>query len=63
MTDFSVNAFQFEIVQFSDDESNYGQPPQNKSSRNAGSICRVTNDVFDQDINLMFPANKWVMRN
>ena len=57
MTDFSVNASQSEIDQSSDEESNCGPPPQKKSSRNAVNvdICRVSNDVFDKDINLLVP--------
>ena len=55
LTDFSVNASQSEIDQSSDEESNCGPPPQKKPSRNAGNvdICRVSNDVFYKDINLM----------
>ena len=57
LTDFSVNASQSEIDQSSDEESNCGPPPQKKSSRNAVNvdICRVSNDVFDNDINLLVP--------
>ena len=47
LTDFSVNAYQSEIDQSSDEESNCGPPPQKKPS----SI--VSNDVFDKDINLL----------
>ena len=43
------NASQSEIDQSSDEESNYGPPPQKKPS----SI--VSNDVFDKDINLLVP--------
>ena len=49
LTDFSVNASQSEIDQSSDEESNWGPPPQKKPS----SI--VSNDVFDKDINLLVP--------
>ena len=57
LTDFSVNASQSEIDQSSDEESNYGPPPQKKSSRNAVNvdICRVSRVVFDKDINLLLP--------
>ena len=57
LTDFSVNASQSEIDQSSDEESNCGPPPQKKPSRNAVNvdICRVSNDVFDKDINLLVP--------
>ena len=57
LTDFSVNASQYEIDQSSDDESNCGPPPQKKPSRNAVNvdICRASKDVFDKDINLLLP--------
>ena len=57
LTDSSVSASQSEIDQSSDEESNCGTPPQKKSSRNAVNvhICRVSNDVFDKDINLLVP--------
>ena len=55
LTDFSVNASQSETDQSSAEESNCGPPPQKKPSRNAGNvdICRVSNDVFYKDINLL----------
>ena len=49
LTDFSVNASQSEIGQSSDEESNFGPPPQKKPRR------IVSNDVFDKDINLLVP--------
>ena len=50
LTDFSVNASQSEINQSSDEESNFGPPPQKKPS------SKVSNDVlFDKDINLLVP--------
>ena len=50
LTEFSVNAFQSEIDQSSDKESNCGPPPQKKPSSRI-----VSNDVFDKDINLLVP--------
>ena len=57
LTDFSVIASQSEIDQSSDEESNCCPPPQKKPSRNAViiDICRVSNDIFDKDINLLVP--------
>ena len=57
LTDFSVDASQSEIDQSSDEASNCGPPPQKKPNRNAVNvdICRVSNDVFDKDINLLVP--------
>ena len=53
LTDFSVNASQSETDQSSDEESNYGPPPQKKPS----SI--ISNDIFDKEIldGLKIPAN------
>ena len=57
LTDFSFIASQPEIDQSSDEESNCCPPPQKKPSRNAVivDICRVSNDIFDKDINLLVP--------
>ena len=57
LTDFSVNPSHSEINQSSDEEGNCGPPPQKKPSRNAVNvnICRVSKDVFDQDMNLLVP--------
>ena len=58
MTDFSVNASSPEIAQASDDEGNWGPPPQTKLSRNAVNIdeyFKTSKDVFDKNINLLVP--------
>ena len=57
LTDFSVNASKSEIDQSSDDENNCCPPPQKKPSRNAVNvdISRASKEVFDKDINLLFP--------
>ena len=49
LTEFSVNASQSEIDQSSAEESNCDPPLQKKPS------SRVSNDVFDKDINLLVP--------
>ena len=57
LTDCSVNAFQSETDQSSDNESNCGPPPQKKPSRNAVNvdISRASKNLFDKDINLLVP--------
>ena len=57
LADFSVDASQSEIDKSSDEESDCGPPHQKKPSRNAVNVdsCRVSNDVFDKDINLLVP--------